>query len=224
MNRRRWATVSLVAYAVVGVLNILTQLLGWEGDLSVADLVLMPILVAYVLLAAPRGRPSTLLVVGLGFSWLGDCTGDFLLLKIAFFLGAQVAYAALFWPYRRRIVQGRPVLVLGYGVAVVALTVFMASRAGSLAVPVTIYGTAVALMAVLATQVSRVVGVGGFLFLLSDIVLGCYFFLGPDLIPSSLGINSLLYYPAQLLIALGVVSGLLGQAGKSTPTLAAARG
>jgi uncharacterized membrane protein YhhN len=224
MTRRRLAAGCLAAYVLIGVASIVSQLLGREPDISVTDLTLMPILAVFVLLAAPRGRSTTLLVVGLGFSWLGDCTGDLLLLKIAFFLGAQVAYGAVFWPYRRRSLRVAPVVVIGYGVAIVALTLFMASRAGSLALPVTIYGTAVALMAVLATHVNRMVGLGGFLFLLSDVVLGCFFFLGPDLIPASLAINSILYYPAQLLIALGVVAVLLGPAGNSTPTLAAARG
>jgi uncharacterized membrane protein YhhN len=224
MIRRRVAIACVVAYSSAGLVHIVAQLVGHDLGISFADVTMMPLLAVGMLLTAPRERLTALVVIGLGFSWLGDITGGFLLAKIVLFFGAQLAYGAAFWPHRRRSVLSRPFLLIGYGVVIVALTVLMASRAGSLAVPVAVYGAAVAIMAVLATGVSRTVGLGGFLFLLSDIVLASYFFLGPDLIPGSLAINSMLYYPAQLLIAWGMVCSLRSATGNPTPRVPAATG
>ena len=58
--------------------------------------------------AAPRSRLVTLALVALGLSWLGDSaprltSGDAaFLVMVGFFLLAQVAYIAAFWPYRDR--------------------------------------------------------------------------------------------------------------------------
>lgn len=209
---------------VVGALQIVLQLLGRGHEVGAPDLVLMPLLATYVSLATRRTRLATLTVVGLGFSWLGDCAGGFLLIKIAFFLGAQVAYAASFWPYRSRSLLRRPVLLVGYTLAIAALTVVMASHAGPLAAPVAVYGVGVALMAVLATGVNSRVGLGGMLFLLSDIVLASYFFLGEHVIPASLAVNSLLYYPGQLLIATGMARCRRAEQARPTDDLAAVPG
>lgn len=223
MKRHGWAVASVAAYVIIGTSDIAAQLAGSAPEVSLADLTLMPILGAFVLLAAPPGRVRALVVVGLGFSWLGDCAGGWLLAKIGLFLVAQVAYTVAFWRSRRRGRRPSPV-VIGCGLAVVALAFFLATRAGSLATPVAVYGTAIATMAILAPQVSRVVGVGGLLFVISDIVLGSYFFLSPGLIPMSLTVNSVLYYPAQLLIAGGMVVRLRTQTEEVSPTVAGTRG
>ncbi len=39
--------------------------------------------------SGPRDAVARWVLVGLGFAWLGDCLGDPLLLKIAFFFGTQ---------------------------------------------------------------------------------------------------------------------------------------
>ena len=73
-----------------------------------------------------------------------------------------------------------------------------------LAGPVAVYGASLAVMAVLATGVSRLTGIGGALFLVSDIVLAVELFVAPGAIPYALFANMALYLPAQLMITLGV--------------------
>ena len=109
----------------------------------------------------------------------------------------------------------RPVPLVGYTILLVALTIASASQAGGLAGPVAIYGAGLSLMCLLATGVNRLVAIGAFAFLLSDIVLAVYFFVGEDLIPASMALNSATYLPAQLLIALGALQHV-----RQTPALA----
>jgi uncharacterized membrane protein YhhN len=62
-------------------------------------------------------------------------------------------------------------------------------------------------MALLATGMGRLTGLGGALFLVSDIVLAIELFVAPGVIPYALFVNMALYLPAQLLITLGVLHG-----------------
>jgi uncharacterized membrane protein YhhN len=204
--------VCVTAYAVLGLVQIIADFGGPGGVLGVDIVVMMPLLAAFLLVSVPRSRMRSLVLVGLGFSWLGDAVGFLLLLKIGLFLAAQIAYAAAFWPHRQRSLLVRPAPLLLYALLMGTTIALLATHADSLGVPVVVYGVSVALMAALATGVSGLVGVGGFLFLMSDIVLGCYFFLGADVVPHSLAVNSLLYFPGQLLIVWGTVRHLIAEA------------
>ena len=86
---------------------------------------------------------------------------------IGFFLLAQLAYIAAFWPYRAASVLRRPA-AKGYVAVIVALVAACAPGAGPLLVPALVYGTCLGTMAVLSTALGRVAAVGGALFLLSD--------------------------------------------------------
>lgn len=206
---------ALAAYAVLGLITIVAQLVGVDVVSTVGDVLLMPLLAGFVLLVTrERSRLVVLVVVGLCWSWLGDWADQILLMKIGFFLVAQTAYGVAFWPLRRRSVLTRPLALVAYGSLILWLIVALARQAGSLAVPVAVYGVSLGVMVILATGVNRMVGVGAFVFLLSDIVLGVYFFVGPDLIPAALALNSVLYLPAQLLLAVGVVRHVAAQPGR----------
>ncbi len=58
-----------------------------------------------------------------------------------------------------------------YGLALLALVVACAPDAGSLLVPVVVYGVCLVTMAVVATGVDRLAAVGGAVFLLSDALI-----------------------------------------------------
>lgn len=206
MTHQRLARAGVAAYALLATTQTLGQLAGFSGWLDVIPFLLMPLLGVFLVSAVPgRSRLVTGMAVALVFCWFGDWADWWLLAKIAFFLGAQVAYTVTFWPYRRSSIAARPPLLLAYAAVLLALVVGLSSQAGALAGPVAVYGAMLGVMCVLATGVDRLVGLGALLFLLSDIILACYLFIGPEVIPHSLALNSMTYLPAQLLITLGVV-------------------
>jgi hypothetical protein len=72
-------------------------------------------------------------------------------------------------------------------------------------------------MAMLATGVGRLTGIGGALFLVSDIVLAVELFVAPGAIPSALFVNMALYLPAQLMITLGVLERVCAEVESTVP-------
>ena len=205
MPHRRSA-VALSCFGAVAVVSLVAEFAVWHGVSWICRLLLMPLLVWLCWAgAARRTRLLTLVMIALGFSWLGDFAGFTVLLKIGFFLVAQILYIVAFRPYWRRSLLSRPPLLIAYAVALAAVIGVSAVAAGPLAVPVAVYGASLALMAVLATGVSRLTGIGGLLFLLSDIVLAVGYFIAPGAIPHGAFVNMAIYLPAQLLIALGTL-------------------
>ena len=51
-----------------------------------------------MVVGGPRTTVARWVLLALAFSWLGDCLGDPLLVKIIFFFGTQVAYCLAFRP------------------------------------------------------------------------------------------------------------------------------
>lgn len=202
---QRSSTVVLICFAAVTAVDLVAELAGFALLALVCRALLMPLLAAFLLLAARhRSRLVILVAVALGFSWLGDFVGQQILVKIGFFLLAQIVYVAAFRPYWRLSLIARPPLLVLYGLSIAGLVGIVTAAAGPLAVPVAVYGASLAVMAVLATGVSRLTGVGAALFLLSDIVLAVDAFVAPELIPYAAFVNMALYLPAQLAIVLGV--------------------
>ncbi|SDD35129.1 lysoplasmalogenase [Rhodococcus tukisamuensis] len=174
---------ALGAFAAVSVTHLAAQLVGADGVANVSQWFLMPLLAGFLALAtaAPRPRLVRLTLAALGLSWLGDAAPDLadgdtaFLVMIGFFLLAQLAYIAAFWPYRAASVLRRPA-VFGYVAVIVALVAACAPGAGPLLVPALVYGICLGAMAALSTALGRVAAVGGALFLLSDsmIALGAF--------------------------------------------------
>lgn len=205
MPHRR-SGLALSCFAAVALVDLVAEFAGWFPVSRTCRLLLMPMLIWLCWAGAVRRtRLLTLVMVALAFSWLGDFAGVTILLKIGFFLVAQIVYIVAFRPYWRRSLMVRPGLLIVYGLALAGVIGIAAAAAGPLAAPVAIYGASLALMAVLATGVSRLTGIGGALFLLSDIVLAVEFFIAPGAIPHGAFVNMAIYLPAQLLIALGTV-------------------
>jgi uncharacterized membrane protein YhhN len=207
MPRRRSSRLALGCFGAVAAVDLVAELLGWRSVAFGCRMLLMPLLAWSVCATGPlRRRSVILLLVALGFSWLGDLSAA-VLLKIAFFLVAQIVYVVAFWPSRRRSLITRPPLAVAYGLALITVVGVVATAAGPLAVSVGVYGTSLAVMALLATGMGRLTGLGGALFLVSDIVLAIELFVAPGVIPYALFVNMALYLPAQLLITLGVLHG-----------------
>jgi len=170
---RTWVAV----FVVVVLVQLTAQWVGAEGVATVSQWLLMPALAAVVASATrwPRGHLVTWVLVALGFSWLGDLVPSLVgddaafLVMVGFFLLAQVAYVVAFAPHARRsVVYRRPVLLLPYAAVLVGLVAACAPGAGSLLLPVAVYGGVLTAMAVLATGLGRLATVGAAVFLLSD--------------------------------------------------------
>jgi uncharacterized membrane protein YhhN len=200
--------------AVVTAVHLVTQLVGATGPVeNLSQDLLMPLLTLALVLAvpSPRGQLATGTLVALGFSFLGDAAPDFFsddlsfLVMVGFFLVAQVAYVVTFWPVRRESVAGRSLLaVLPYAVVFVALVAACRAGAGSLFVPVVVYGAALTSMAVLSTGVSTLTGIGGAVFMASDALIALGRFTSFELPRHDFWVM-LTYVAGQALIVLGVI-------------------
>ncbi|GAB3439883.1 lysoplasmalogenase family protein [Actinophytocola sediminis] len=200
-------------FFVLAVGHLGAGLAGADTLATVSQILLMPALAAVVLAATAgrrRSRLVRLLVLALGFSWLGDSvpalfTGDArFLTMVGLFLCAQIAYVVAFWPEHRRSVLRRPA-VIGYLLAFCALLVACAPGADGLLVPVICYGGCLTLMAVLATGVHPVAGIGGAVFFVSDGLIALDAFAGWYAPPIPGFWVMLTYIVGQALITSGVL-------------------
>lgn len=220
MPHRR-STVALSCFAAVAIVDLVAEFAGWLPVSWGCRMLLMPLLIWVCWSGAVRRtRLLILVMVALGFSWLGDFAGFTILLKIGFFLVAQVVYITAFRPYWRRSLLTRPPLLVAYVIVLTAVIAIAAVAAGPLAPAVAIYGASLALMAVLATGVARLAGIGGFLFLLSDIVLAVNYFIAPGAILHGAFVNMSIYLPAQLLLALGTLQAISAEASEEPEPVA----
>ncbi|GAA4516365.1 lysoplasmalogenase [Brevibacterium yomogidense] len=161
----------------------------------------------------PHARLVRLVLVALFFSWLGDTVPRFLagdtafLTLVGMFLIAQIVYIVAFWPSRRYSVAARrlgPVWLLPYLGLFALLLVLCAPHAGNLLVPVILYGVALMTMAVLATGLGVLAGIGGAVFFVSDGLIAVRSLAGISLPAHDFLIMST-YIAAQVMIVLAIV-------------------
>jgi uncharacterized membrane protein YhhN len=132
---------------------------------------------------------------------MADGTVAFLV-GMGFFLGMQVAYSRGFVGLGAlAVLRRRWWLVAGAALLWAGLNIVLGPSLGALRVPILVYSAALVAMATLACGVSSLVGTGGVLFLVSDLLIG----LGAaDLdIPARGFLVMATYLAAQLLITTG---------------------
>ena len=213
-------SIAVLAFALVTAVHLVSQLLGHRQIADLTQVLLMPLLALVLLRAtrAPRSREVRLVLVALGFSWLGDtlprlADGDAALLTmIGCFLLAQLAYAAAFWPSRHRSVLGRPLALLPYLLAGATIVGLSARGAGALLPAVAVYALAILAMAVLATGRGRLAAIGAAVFVLSDALIALDAF-GVLTLPAHAVWVMATYVAAQVLLVLGVLAGERAAAG-----------
>ena len=209
----RW----LGAYIAVAALNVVGVFAHSSVLVNVTKPFLMPLLFAYFAasLDGLEHPLATWVKRALLFSWIGDLLlmGDselFFVLGLLGFLGAQICYIAGFRPYLRLgPLRNRPWLILPYVAYGLILLALLIPDLGPLLLPVLIYAFALLAMAVLATGVSPITGIGGALFLLSDSLIALTA-LTDRLGPWAANWIMPTYVVGQLLIVLGVLQ-LLGR-------------
>lgn len=203
---------AVLLFAVLAFAHLAAQLSGVAKVATVTQWFVMPALAAAVwyVTDAPRNRLPRLLLLALGFSWLGDSVpslfdGDArFLTMVGLFLCAQIVYVVAFWPAWRRSVLRKPALA-AYVAAFVLLLVACAPGAGGLLVPVVCYGLCLTLMAALATGVHPLTAAGGAVFLVSDGLIALDAFAGWYDPPVPGFWVMVTYLAGQALIASGVV-------------------
>lgn len=208
------ARIWVVAFVAVALVQLAAEWIGADTAARVTQWALMPLLAGALMAATrwPRGHLVTWVVVALGFSWLGDLVPSLVaddasfLVMVGFFLMAQIAFIVAFAPdARRSVLHRRPVLLLPYAVVLVVMVGACAQGAGTLLIPVAVYGGCLAAMAVLSTGVSRLAGIGGAIFLVSDALIALGEFVPSwDLAHQDFWVM-LTYVLAQALIAVAVV-------------------
>jgi uncharacterized membrane protein YhhN len=201
----------LIAYVVVGLGDLVARLVNAELIDFIGLVLAMPALAGVLLASRPqRTRTIWLVLVSLFFCWLGDWVGDIIqphvLIKIVFFFLAHLCYIAAFWPFWRDSVLRRPLYLAGYVVVIGALLAWVAPYSGRLAPALVIYGITLGIMAILATGMHRLTGIGAAIFVISDLSIAVFTFVFPQRFSADGFLIISSYLMAQLLIILGVIA------------------
>jgi uncharacterized membrane protein YhhN len=193
----------LALYAVLAVLNLVagatdTVWLEWA-----TKPLLLPLLAFWVWRKAPAEKG---VIAALLFSAAGDIAllpdGDlWFMLGMAFFLCAHLCYITTFW---RNGARPKPLAVLGYGAVLVGGLIWLWNGLGALAIPMTFYGLALASTAILSASFGWRLGLGGGLFLLSDLLIAVEIAEAAELPGPAIWVM-LTYVLAQVLLATGWV-------------------
>lgn len=196
-------------YGLAALLNLGANLAHATSVATVAQWLLMPLLVIAVLATmTPLRNPVTpWLIAALLFSWGGD-----ILLGVSFALGLGsflLAHVCFIVAFTRRTARGgnpdwAPRRIWPYAGLFFALLSLVASQVGAMLPAVIAYGVALCTMACVAAFTSRVLEVGGVVFVISDGLLAVHLF-RPDLhLPQASFWVMLTYIAAELLLAIGL--------------------
>ncbi|MGW1672649.1 lysoplasmalogenase [Streptomyces sp. NPDC002324] len=211
MRRPDRATALLVAFGTAAVVDLGALTLGLTPGHTVAKPLLMPLLAAY---AYTRGAPRPLLAALL-FGWGGDVlllsdAEPAFLAGMAAFAAGHVCYLVLFG---RSDKPGRLVYAVGYGLALIAAVASLwPGLPADLRLPVAGYSALLTTMAWAAARLGPVAGLGGALFVVSDMLIATGVADWPQPPRPELWIM-LTYLAAQYLL----VRGVLGSPGDRHP-------
>jgi uncharacterized membrane protein YhhN len=200
-----------LAFLAVAGVHLVGQLTATTWLHQATKPLLMPILLAWFVSVAPPGRVRLLVIVALGWSWLGDLllmgSGEsWFLAGLGAFLLAQLTYVVTFWRWRADSVLRRPLLLAPYVLALVGLLAVLWADLGDLRGPIVVYAVVIVAMAALATGAGRMVAVGAALFVLSDALIAVGSLTELVQLPRHGFWVMATYLAAQALIARGIVA------------------
>lgn len=212
MLTRSRAILPLGVYAGDLTAHLVAQTRDAEAWIGVTQWLLVPLLALVVVLApVPKGQLTRWVLIALACSWLGDFLPHFVggdgafLVLVGAFAVAQAAYARAFWPLRADSVTGSAWPV-AYAAAATVLVLLCAPGAGSLLAAIVVYAVVITVMAVLATGVHPLAGIGAVLFMGSDALIALEAFVPEWDLPGQSFWVMLTYGVAQLLLVLGVLA------------------
>jgi uncharacterized membrane protein YhhN len=201
----------LAAYFAVAATDVVLAGTGRRGARRLTKPALMPLLAAHVASGKEGEDVKPLVLAGLGLSGAGDVAllgkgeGSFAL-GLSSFLAAHGCYLAAFAKRRRGGIGKAPWVAAAYGAAWVGLNAVLFPRTGKLRLPVVVYGTALAAMALAALDTDDPkVAAGGAAFMVSDSILALRTF-GGATVPGADALVMLTYTAAQALIATGMTA------------------
>ena len=177
---KKSALVAWVLFICVGALQLVGR--GFDIDIA-ANLtkpLLMPLLMTFVLLAVGwSSHPSIKwLVVGQGFSFLGDVAlmldGELWFgLGIAMFLVTHVCYLVGFFGLgARQALRKRRWVLFVYPTFWVVANAALWPGLGVMRGPILVYSAFLVTMALVSMSLGTWIGIGGTLFMLSDLMIG----------------------------------------------------
>lgn len=208
---------ALPSFLVVALVHLGAQAMTPDGWIAgITQVLLMPALawVLHVSTPDPPSRLVRLVLVGLGLCWIGDTIPRFfpdgtdldLALMLGAFVLAQLVYVAAFAPFvGRSIIRTRPKLLIPYLFVFLAVLGLTAGGTGGFLVGVIVYGAVITAMAVLATGLDRIAGIGGALFMVSDALIAVRAFGGLAVPHHELWVM-LTYVLAQAMIVMAVAN------------------
>ncbi|AZK93447.1 lysoplasmalogenase [Streptomyces tsukubensis] len=216
------AKVLLAAFGLALLTDLGSLVAEAETGHRIAKPLLMPLIAAFVVV---RGGPR-LLVAALLFGWGGDVFllsgADWaFLVGMGSFAVGHLCYLALFAAVRGAAAPPRWTAPV-YGTALVVLVVLLwPGLPAELRVPVAGYAALLTVMARQSTALGLLAGLGGALFLVSDLIIATGIAGWPQLPEPDFWIM-LIYSAGQLLLAIGVL-GVLGTSGRNAATGAPGR-
>jgi uncharacterized membrane protein YhhN len=206
-------------YIIVSIINLFAQVINSVEINQFTKPVLMPLLLFYIY-ESSRGNvtiKTLLLCLAILFSWLGDVallykTNElYFIAGIGFFLLAHVAYIYVLKKSSYQPIRFDLKKILPFAVYPVLLFALLIPNAGSLAVPVFVYGIVIAVMAgsarlregTTSNESYRLGLYGALLFVVSDSILAINKFYA-EIPVAGLWIMAT-YTAAQLLLVSGIL-------------------
>lgn len=165
--------VLLAVYAIIAILNVIAS--GVHSDLL--DHVTKPFMMPLLALLVFTTTMDRWIIGGLLFATAGDIalmgSGTALfLVGMALFLGTHLCYITAFaksGAFGR--LKARPTAAIAYAIVLVVAMAFLWKPLGGLAAPIALYAIALATMASTASTLGWWIGIGGALFLSSDMLI-----------------------------------------------------
>ncbi|MGV1035407.1 MAG: lysoplasmalogenase [Candidatus Nanopelagicales bacterium] len=174
------AKLALSAYVIVATLQVLSRIVDNDLLSNVTKPLLLPLLMVFVSAQvgwrADSGAPW--LIIGQFFSFLGDVAlmfeGDqWFALGLAMFLVTHICYLVGFFGLgAAQALRDRRWVLLAYPAFWLIANALLWPGLGSLRIPIAVYSAALVAMAMVAMSLQTKLGIGGALFMISDLLIG----------------------------------------------------
>lgn len=202
------ARLPLAAFAVVSVVQLVARATGADLVGNITKPMIIPFLMAFVLVSVGPGfgPSSRWLGIGLSFAWFGDIAlmsqaQVWFAVGILMFLVMQLCYIRGYFRLgAREGLRRKRWLLVVYPAFWVVANIALWPGLGTMRVPIMIYSAALVTMAMCSVAVGPWMGLGGTLFMFSDLMIGEGVAYGS--FPGSSFLIMLLYILGQLIICM----------------------